>query len=87
MLTDPRASLAEQDTVATALTGLAHLARTVRILASAGHGSRAPVAADDDLIHMLLAVVSLSDAVHRLADPQPPDAPPTPPPPPGAWLR
>lgn len=80
MLTDPRAALAEQNTVVTALTGLAGLARTVRALAGAGPAPGTPAPAPvDDLVLLLLGVVRLGDAVERLAahaEPGDPDGEP-----------
>jgi hypothetical protein len=65
MITDPREALAEQNQVVTALVGLAALGRCVRALAA---GTRCPAPTDeaDDLIHLLLAVARLGDAVERL---------------------
>ncbi|MGH4009209.1 MAG: hypothetical protein ACRDTH_13820 [Pseudonocardiaceae bacterium] len=84
MLTDPRAALAEQNTVATALTGLAGLARLVQALAAAGRVTGPPERADD-LVHVLLGIASLGEGVTRLVEPVPPD--PAPPAAPREWLR
>jgi hypothetical protein len=86
MLTDPQDALAEQNTVATALTGIVGMARTVRALAAAGPTDAAPHEVDD-LVHLLLGVASLGEAIVRLAAPGPSAAAPDPPRPPGEWLR
>jgi hypothetical protein len=66
MLTDPRAALAEQNDVVTALTGLAGLAGLVRGLAAErGLGSRRSDA--DDVVYLLLGIAGLGAAVERLA--------------------
>jgi hypothetical protein len=84
MLSDPRAALADQNDVVTALTGLGGIARIVRGLA-AGPPSE-PAGAADDLVHLLLGLVSLGDAVERLACPLP-EPPDRPEPAPRRWLR
>jgi hypothetical protein len=85
MLTDPRASLAEQNTVATALTGLAGLARLVHALAEADRvtGRSEPA---DDLVHLLLGIARVGELVTRLGDLAPSD-PPRPHAPLREWLR
>jgi hypothetical protein len=89
MLTDPHDDLAEENMVATALTGLAGLARMVRTLAAVettGSPSPAPAPADE-LVHLLVAVAHLGEAAARLAGPVP-DTPPNPRPSgPQEWLR
>jgi hypothetical protein len=85
MLTDPQDALAEQNTVAAALTGIVGMARTVRALAAAGPTDPTPHEADD-LVHLLLAVASLGEATARLTAPVPP-APAPDPRAPGEWLR
>ena len=93
MLTDPQGALAEENTVALALTGLASLARTVRMLAAAGPEDAAATpdgpGPADDLVHVLVALAHLGEAAARLAgapaDPAPP--PPSVRPAPREWLR
>ena len=85
MLTDPRAALAEQNTVATALTGVAGLARLVRALAAADR-STGPPAPADEFVHLLLGIARLGDRVARLAAAVPSE-PARPAEPPREWLR
>jgi hypothetical protein len=86
MLTDPQDALAEQNTVATALTGIVGMARTVRALAAAGPTETAPHEVDD-LVHLLLGVASLGEAIARLAAPGTPASASDAPGAPGEWLR
>jgi hypothetical protein len=67
MLTDPRDALAEQSNFISYLVGLASLARAVHALASDGNGTGSPAQADD-LVHLLLGVASVGDAIERLAE-------------------
>jgi hypothetical protein len=93
MVIDTRDAFAEQGSFVNALAGLAGLARMVRALADQdGHpapGSGQP----DEFVHLLLAVVSLGDAVDHLAQAAPARAAdgnaaqPTAPSTSGAWLR
>ena len=85
MLTDPRAALAEQNTVATALTGLAGLAELVHVMADADRVPGRPTP-PDDLVHFLLGIARLGELVTRLADPAPSD-PTRHHAPPREWLR
>lgn len=85
MLTDPRAALAEQNTVATALTGLAGLAQMVHVLADTDRVTERPAPADD-LVYLLLGIARLGEMVTRLAEPAPPD-PARPHASPREWLR
>jgi hypothetical protein len=68
MLTDPREALAEHSSFISYLVGLAGLARVVQALASDGNrrndGPREP----DDLVHLLLGLASLGEAIERLAE-------------------
>jgi|SoiMethySBSTD1v2_1073268.scaffolds.fasta_scaffold651061_2 hypothetical protein len=67
MITDPHEALAEQNQVVAALVGLAALGRAVRALAA---GARHPTPrAADGVVHLLLAVAHLGDAVERLVPP------------------
>jgi hypothetical protein len=67
MLTNPREALAEQSSFVSYLVGLAGLARVVRTLATDGnHRHDAPHEADD-LVHLLLGLASVGEAVERLA--------------------
>ena len=94
MPADLREAFAENGGFISALVGLSGLARMVRALADAeGHPGR-PAEPPDEFVHLLLAVVSLGDAVDRLARPEPgvgmdrPAAPVAPErPEPGGWLR
>jgi hypothetical protein len=90
MLTDPRAALGEQNTVAMALTGLARFARMVRAFADTDPQPGAPAPADD-LVYLLLGVARLGAAVERLAAPAATAGSPAPTDSPraeqGGWLR
>jgi hypothetical protein len=77
MLADPRPALAERSEFHHALVGLAGLAGVIRALA-AGSAPADPTGAEstgaelivaDDLVHALLGMVSVGEAVARLAAP------------------
>jgi hypothetical protein len=67
MLTDPRESLAEQSSFVSYLVGLAGLARVVHALAAYGNRRVDPPCEADDLVHLLLGLASLGDAIEHLA--------------------
>jgi len=94
MLIDPRDAFAEQGSFVNALVGLVGLARMVRALADQDGHSTPGGGQPDEFVNLLLAVVSLGDAVDRLARAAPARAAevdaaqPTPAPSTsGAWLR
>lgn len=67
-LTDPREDLAEQSSFIGYLMGMAGLAQVVRALATNG-GCRAELSGDaDDVVHVLLGVASMGQAIDRLAE-------------------
>lgn len=68
MLTGPREALAEQSSFVNGLVGLAGLAEVVRALAADKTGRVSPATEADDLIHLLLGVASLGEAVDRLVE-------------------
>ena len=72
-LTDPRKALAEQSSFLDYLLGLRSLAGTVRVLAD--DPQRIDAAPIDDFVHVLLGVVSVGNAVDRLAQPTPAQPP------------
>lgn len=67
-LSDPRDALADQSSFIDYLVGLTGLARTVRTLASAGAPHPTPPGDADDLVHVLLGLAGLGDAIERLAE-------------------
>jgi hypothetical protein len=71
MLTDPRQSLAEHSSFVSYLLGLAGLARVVQALARDGNRRQDPPHEADDLVHLLLGLVSLGEAIERLAETAP----------------
>jgi hypothetical protein len=79
-LTDPRATLAEQNGFVHCLVGLFSLGRLVRGLAAHGVGAAETPREPDDFVHLLLALVSLGETVGRLAGPAAPTQPPGDPP-------
>lgn len=67
MLNDPRDELAGQSSFVGYLVGLAGLAQVVHALAADGN-RRIPAPGDsDDLVHLLLGLASLGNAIERLA--------------------
>jgi hypothetical protein len=68
-VTDPREALAEQSSFVGYLLGLAGLSRTVRALAADGARLPGSPCEPDDFVHLLLGLVSIGDAVERLAGP------------------
>jgi hypothetical protein len=71
MLTDPRQALAEHSSFVSYLMGLAGLARVVQALAcDSNRRNDAPCEADD-LVHLLLGLASLGEAIERLVESAP----------------
>jgi hypothetical protein len=68
-LTDPREALADQSNFIGYLVGLAGLAQVVDILAADGNRRADTSPHADDLVHFLLGLASLGDAIERLAEP------------------
>lgn len=92
MLTDPREALAEQSNFIGYLVGLAGLDRVVHALAADDHRRADTPREADDLVHVLLALASLGEAIERLAESAPAQRSPvaTASPPPSTntrWLR
>jgi hypothetical protein len=70
-LTDPREALAEQSSFISYLVGLAGVARVVHTLA-ADSERRVDAPHDaDDVVHVLLGLAGLGDAIERLAESAP----------------
>ncbi len=70
-LTDPREALAEQSSFIGYLMGLASLSQVVHALAD-GDRRADPSADADDLVHVLLGVARIGEAIKRLAETAPP---------------
>jgi hypothetical protein len=68
MLTDPREALGEHSSFIGYLVGLAGLAQVVRALAADDRRAD-PLREADDLVHLLLGLASLGEAIERLAKP------------------
>jgi hypothetical protein len=66
-LTDPREALAEESSFVSYLLGLAGLAQVVHALAADGDRPTEPPRDADDLVHLLLGLASMGDAIERLA--------------------
>jgi hypothetical protein len=71
MLTDPREALADQSSFVSYLVGMAGLARVVHALAGDGNRRADPPADANDLVHLLLGLASLGEAIARLAESAP----------------
>jgi hypothetical protein len=71
MLTDPREALAEHSSFVSYLVGLAGLARVVQALACDGNRRTDAPCDADDLVHLLLGLASLGEAIERLTESAP----------------
>jgi hypothetical protein len=67
-LTDPREALADQSSFIDYLMGMVGLAQVVRALAASGAYDVGTRRDTDDLVHVLLGLASLGEAIERLAE-------------------
>ncbi|MGB3351560.1 MAG: hypothetical protein WBB00_02170 [Mycobacterium sp.] len=68
-LTDPHAALAEHSSFVGYLLGLVGVARSVRTLAGNADTGRTVLSGEaDDMVHLLLGLASLGEAIERLAE-------------------
>jgi hypothetical protein len=67
-LIDPRDAFADQSSFVSYLVGLVGLRQAVYVLAADGYRRASSPCDADDLVHLLLGVASLAEAIENLAE-------------------